>query len=185
MRMLDLGTGDGDLWQFAPTTFEWHAVDLSQVGTRRAVARFPRLCGAVAIAESLPYPQEFFGAVIAADTMEHVFDVETSLREVKRVLAPGGIFALSVPAPNSLRQWALNHFVRQLPSFPLMLRLARVVVQRRRLFGNAAFQPIDRDLEIDHWCRRLEAQGFHVFMREEWPANPLTPIVYLLGTQRI
>lgn len=182
-RILDLGTGDGDLWQFAPAALEWHAVDISQVGTRRAVDRFPCLHGAVAIAESLPYPDNFFGTVIAADTLEHVFNVETSISEVKRVLAPKGIFALSVPAPNSLRKWAFNQFTRQLPSPLLFARLVKVVIRRRLLFGNAAFQPIDRDLGLDSWCNRLEAQGFHLFTKIEWPPSPLTPIVYLLGAR--
>jgi ubiquinone/menaquinone biosynthesis C-methylase UbiE len=182
-RLLDMGTGDGDLWQFAPTSLEWHAMDISQVGTSRAVARFPRLRATVAITESLPYSDSFFGAVIAADTMEHVFDVERSLCEVKRILTPGGRFALSVPAPHSLRQWAYNHFLRQVPSLTMLPRLFWTVARRQWLFGRAAFQPIDRDLALDDWCAQLERQGFRLTTTVEWPASPLRPIVYLIGTE--
>lgn len=182
-RILDMGTGDGDLWQFAPSSLEWHAIDISQVGTRRAVSRFPKLQATVAITESLPYSNDFFGAVVAADTMEHVFDVEESLGEVKRILQPGGKFALSVPAPHSLRQWAYNHFLRQRPSPAMLMRLLWSVAKRQWLFGRAAFQPIDRDLTLDDWCAHIKRQGFWLTSMEEWPASPLRPIVYLIGAE--
>lgn len=181
-RLLDLGTGDGDLWAFASSALEWHAVDISQVGVTRAHARFNRLRPAVAIAEHLPYPDNFFGAIVAADTMEHVFDLTKSLAEIRRVLAPGGHFALSVPAPKSLQTWAKNHFLRQYPNPRLILRLLRTVFKRQRLFGKAAFQPIDRDLALPYWYTLLQDQGFQVQRSTLWPVTPLEPIVYLLGT---
>lgn len=181
-RLLDLGTGDGDLWAFAAPSLEWHAVDISQVGVARAQTRFGRLRPAVAIAEHLPYPNNFFGAIIAADTMEHVFDLRQSLGEIRRVLAPGGHFALSVPAPKSLQTWAKNRLLRQRPDPLLFLRLVRTVLKRRRLFGKAAFQPIDRDLSLAHWRELLQNQGFQVQQSAIWPVTPLEPIVYLWGT---
>lgn len=181
-RLLDLGTGDGDLWAFASSTLEWHAIDISPVGVARAQSRFPRLRPAVAIAEYLPYPDHFFGAVIAADTLEHVFDLEQSLAEIRRILAPGGCFALSAPAPESLRKWAKNRLLRQRPDPLFMLRLLRTVLKRRMLFGKAAFQPIDRDLSLAHWCDLLQQQGFQVKQTKLWPMVPLEPIVYLVGT---
>ena len=181
-RILDLGTGDGDLWQFVPTSFEWHGIDISQVGTKRAQTRFPRLNATVAISEDLPYPDDFFGAVIAADTMEHVFNVEHTLTEIGRIIAPGGTFALSVPAPESLRKWAYNRIFRQVPSLPMMVQLSKIVMKRQFLFGKAAFQPIDRDLSMATWCELLEKNGFKIAETIEWPVQPLTPIVYLIGT---
>lgn len=181
-RLLDLGTGDGDLWAFAAPGLEWHAIDISQVGVARAQSRFARLRPAVAIAEHLPYPDNFFGAIVAADTMEHVFDLKQTLHEIRRVLAPGGHFALSAPAPNSLQTWAKNRFLRQSPNPRLFLRLLRTVFTRQRLFGKAAFQPIDRDLSLPHWHTLLQNQGFHIQGSSLWPVAPLEPIVYLLGT---
>ena len=181
-RLLDLGTGDGDLWAFAPAALEWYAIDISPVGVTRAQRRFPRLRPAVAIAEHLPYPDHFFGAIVAADTMEHVFDLEKSLIEIRRILAPGGKFALSVPAPESLRKWAKNRLLRQRPDPALLFRLFRTVLKRRLLFGKAAFQPIDRDLPLNHWRDLLQTQGFQMQQTTLWPAAPLEPIVYLLST---
>lgn len=182
-RLLDLGTGDGDLWEFAGAHWKKHAVDISQTGTRRAAMRFPTLRAAVSIAENLPYPDDFFGAVVAADTIEHVFSLEQSLQEVRRVLRPGGKFALSVPAPDSLRKWAANRLLRQVPSLKMLGQLLWVVARRQMLFGQAAFQPIDRDLSMKDWRALLHRAGFTITRTVEWPQSPLTPIVYLIGTE--
>ncbi len=182
-RLLDLGTGDGDLWEHATLDRSWHAVDISCVGVARAKQRFPRLHPATAIAEALPFADNYFGAVVAADTMEHVFDLNKSLREVRRVLAPGGKFALSVPAPASLRKWAGNRFWRQRPDLGMLFRLVQLVVKRQLLFGKAAFQPIDRDLSLAEWCAALDANHFEILHTEKWPLAPLEPIVFLIETR--
>lgn len=181
-RILDLGTGDGDLGEFIPAGREWHGLDISCVGVRRARTRFPNLQATVATAEKLPYADHCFGAVIAADTIEHVFDLDEALQEIRRVLVVGGKFALSVPTPNSLRRWARNRLLRQIPSPLLLFRLFRVVFWRILLFGRATFQPIDRDLSLSEWLSLLSAHRFQLLQVVEWPTSPLEPIVYLLSS---
>jgi SAM-dependent methyltransferase len=44
------------------------------------------------VAEAIPFPDASFDLVIATSVMEHVGDLELSLREIHRVLAPGGMF---------------------------------------------------------------------------------------------
>ena len=46
---------------------------------------------------SLPFPDGFFGAVLAFEVLEHVEDDETLLAEIARVLRPGGLFVMSTP----------------------------------------------------------------------------------------
>lgn len=183
-RMLDVGTGDGDLWQFAPPHWVWHAIDISPVGVRRAVNRFPKVLGTAGLAESLPYPDAFFGAVIAADTIEHLFDIGQGLREIKRVLAEGGYFALSVPTPNSLPKWAYNRFIGQRPQPLLLGKLLYTILLRTILFGHPTFQPIDRDLSLSQWQHILTAEGFTIEETIAWPKPPLKAIVYLIGTRK-
>lgn len=181
--LLDVGTGDGDLWQFAPEQWQWVAIDISQIGVRRTVDRFHKVLGAAGLAEGLPYPDDHFGAVVAADTIEHVFNIEASLAEIRRVLVTGGSFALSVPTPNSLPKWAYNRFVRQRPSPKLLVKLIYTIVWRTLLFGNPTFQPIDRDLSLAEWEQLLRNSGFIVERTVAWPEPPLKPIVYLIGTK--
>jgi len=43
-------------------------------------------------AESLPYADGSFSVIVCLDVLEHVRDLDATIREVARVLAPGGIF---------------------------------------------------------------------------------------------
>lgn len=52
---------------------------------------------AVAAAESLPYPENTFDAVLSHEVLEHVADDRQALAEIVRVLRPGGRLILFVP----------------------------------------------------------------------------------------
>ncbi len=52
----------------------------------------------------LPFPDGAFGSATTAETLEHVPDDAAAVRELGRVLAPGGILAGTVPADP--RQWS-------------------------------------------------------------------------------
>lgn len=43
-------------------------------------------------AESLPYADGSFSVIVCLDVLEHVRDLDATIREVARVLAPGGVF---------------------------------------------------------------------------------------------
>ena len=182
-RLVDIGMGNGELWEYAATSWKQFGIDLSPVGVRIAVASHSTLSASVAIAEGIPFPSNYFGSAIAADTLEHVMEIDQALCEIGRILAPGGKFALSVPAPDSLRNWAFNSFLRTRPSPLMLVRLIWVLIRRKWLFGSTTFQPIDRDLRLNEWLRILQAANFKITEVEEWPIAPKAPIVYLIETQ--
>jgi SAM-dependent methyltransferase len=49
-------------------------------------------------ATSMPFPDNSFDVVIAAEVMEHIPADQSALAEVARVLRPGGVAAVTVPA---------------------------------------------------------------------------------------
>ena len=45
----------------------------------------------------LPFANECFDGVLASEVFEHVFDIDASLREIHRVLKPGGYLLITCP----------------------------------------------------------------------------------------
>jgi 2-polyprenyl-3-methyl-5-hydroxy-6-metoxy-1,4-benzoquinol methylase len=52
--------------------------------------------------ESLPYEDNFFDIVVAGEIIEHIFDTDLFLAEIKRVLKPEGKLLISTPNIASL-----------------------------------------------------------------------------------
>ncbi len=76
-----------------------HVTDLSQgmvdVTLRNAENLGIDLEGRVADAESIPYPDDSFDLVVGHAVLHHIPDVELAMREVLRVLKPGGRFVFA------------------------------------------------------------------------------------------
>jgi len=61
-------------------------------------------------AEQLPFEDERFDLVIATSVIEHVSDLDRSLREIHRVLRPNGIFWFNAASSMSPRQAEISVF---------------------------------------------------------------------------
>jgi SAM-dependent methyltransferase len=112
--VLDLGCGTGAVAQALDLTHTVTGLDMSEKALDYCRARgLTRLVQGDAMA--LPFPDASFDAVIALDVFEHLPDDEASFRECLRVLRPGGVLVLSVPAFRFLwgpHDVALHHFRR-------------------------------------------------------------------------
>jgi len=99
-RILDAGCGTGGLIRrLAPGRQEWAwtGIDVSPLACQLARER-----GAGDVREAsvtaLPFRDGEFAAVVSADVLYHLDDDEAALREMARVLCPGGVVVLNVPA---------------------------------------------------------------------------------------
>lgn len=113
-KVLDFGCGDGshcgDLAKAIRATYV--GMDVSQVAVERCRAH-----GLNAVhreANSIfPFEEESFDCVVSFEVFEHVTELELPLREILRVLTPGGFLVGSVPnsvhLPNRLLM-ALGYF---------------------------------------------------------------------------
>jgi SAM-dependent methyltransferase/ketosteroid isomerase-like protein len=95
---LDLGCGDGRL-SVELSAGALTVADVSLVALKRARRRLPE--ATVVLLEPghrLPFEPETFELVLMADMLHEVQDVAQLVPDVKRVLAPGGTVAITVPA---------------------------------------------------------------------------------------
>ena len=104
--VLDVGCGPGMMLAAMPGDRPRIGIDVS-LEWLVVAKRLTRAAGveawlAAGHAESLPLSDEFFGTVIALDVLEHVGDQAAMLREIDRVLMPGGVFAAATPNRYSL-----------------------------------------------------------------------------------
>jgi len=95
---LDLGCGDGRL-TVELRAREVTAADVSLVALKRARRRLPdATIVLIEPGKRLPFEDESFELVLCADTIQEVQDVAQVVADVKRILVPGGMLAVTTPA---------------------------------------------------------------------------------------
>ena len=107
-RVLDLGAGEGRhaISAYLEAGVDVVGLDLSHTDLTVAQQRFGEfdlhdagrsVSFVQASGLGLPFGPATFDVVICAEVLEHVPEFEAVLREIDRVLVPGGVFAVSVP----------------------------------------------------------------------------------------
>ena len=108
-RLLDIGCGNGYITERIKSVtyhnMEFYGIDIQ--ADRVEAPSWLSLQKVDIDKEDLPYPDNFFGAIYCGEVIEHVFDTDHLLREIKRVLSPSGICVITTP---SLSSW-INRLV--------------------------------------------------------------------------
>jgi ubiquinone/menaquinone biosynthesis C-methylase UbiE len=160
--LLEIGCGVG-LWTsyLTPRVRRLYALDLDP-GEIAAARHWKSPSGAIsptaetrflcASADALPFPPETFSKVLAADVIEHVPDDRMAIREVARVLKPGGravVTTLLADRPTYVRRMEFDTHVREYSrdSFVALFSGASLVVERVFFFYYAPTL-IARELQV-------------------------------------
>ena len=160
--VLDLGCGEGRhvISAYIEADVQSVGVDLSVQDLRTTLEKFADfnepdneaksfgLSSANAL--ELPFADNTFDKVICSEVLEHIPDYRGALREIERVLKPGGLFCASVPRrwPEKIC-WALSDAYYQVPGGHL--RIFRSNELRSEIEG-LGFDYYDR-----HWAHALHA----------------------------
>ncbi len=151
--VLDLGCGDG---HFASVAFPkpldvgldpW-AEPILEARTRNTYGIIVQSDGA-----KMPFPDGWFASAVSTSVLEHIPHVDDVIRDIARVLQPGGLFVFCVPN-------------QRFPEYLLGTQTLRKIglKQAAEAYGRF-FNRIARHAHTegpDLWCRRLEESGFHV-----------------------
>ncbi|NIN64977.1 MAG: methyltransferase domain-containing protein, partial [Anaerolineae bacterium] len=102
-RVLDVGCGGGNMPKairhYRPDLEVW-GTDLSMRSLRAGLSEPDGVRFGAARGERLPFSNGAFDAVTMFDVLEHLKEPDAALREVHRVLRPGGLFHLFLPLEN-------------------------------------------------------------------------------------
>jgi len=168
--LLDIGCGDGHFAQVVlgsvDVGLDLDVPKLLQSGHRHVYRHLD-----AGSATCLPYRDGAFRAVLANCALEHMPDLDAVLREVRRVLEPGGSFVFTVP--NDVHNGNLS-----------VARLLDRVGLRR---AAAAYREWFRKIQVhfhmyspEEWARRVEAHGFRVLVRKDY-LSPRATVLLELG----
>lgn len=131
-RVLDLGCGNGDLGRYKPTGAQVYGLDLNVVALTQAQQYEKVQVWDLDSPDPLPYPDQYFDAVVAKDILEHLQKPWRTLSEVKRVLRGEGIVLASVICERGHRTWSDYTHVRGF-----------TIQSLRQMFQDAGFEVVD------------------------------------------
>lgn len=107
VRTLEIGAGLGEHLEYERLTPEqergYHALDLRENMIAELVRRRPAIQGMVGDCQRrLDFPDGHFDRVIAIHVLEHLPDLPAAVREMRRVIAPGGMLLAVIPCEGGL-----------------------------------------------------------------------------------
>jgi len=162
--ILDVGCGDGT---FGRILFNGVTIDAGvdrdekEIERARATRCYDDL--RVSKVERLPFESETFATVYSNCVLEHIPDIETALREIHRVLVPGGALYITVPNPRCVTYLLWRDIFRRLRLAGLADWYSNLTL---RLFN------AEHVLEAEEWAELLGRVGLTTERHE--PYMPLT-----------
>jgi ubiquinone/menaquinone biosynthesis C-methylase UbiE len=132
-RILEAGSGSGSITNWFATrhsSVNFVGVDISQIGVSMARQKAPSNAEfKVADLKRLPFDRDSFDFCFSQSVIEHIVGWEEAIRELRRVLVPGGQLLIrvsngdidSIPRRRAVFRYLFlkNHVSAQVPSFEL------------------------------------------------------------------
>ncbi|MDZ4253694.1 MAG: class I SAM-dependent methyltransferase [Sulfuritalea sp.] len=123
----------------------------------------------------LPYADKTFPAIVSSSVLEYVVDLDSTLAELHRILAPGGWLLVTIPDSRHPHR-RLEALKRLLLSLPLV----GAWLEHGRWAEGAAYLRLSRNrFSPSVWIRIIAEHGFHVE-----PVGPCEGPLLLLTARR-
>jgi SAM-dependent methyltransferase len=155
--IVDIGSGDGTFVEIAFPGKRVFGIDPIRGDTHEAAGRGVYAGLSVANGASLPFGDASFASAISNCVLEHVVPLDETLREVARVLRPGGRFVASVVG---------HRFPQDLLGTTLLNAIGMDGSRYGRWFNKLSYH--FNTLSPDGWRARFEQAGLEVVLRRPY-----------------
>ena len=170
-RVLDIGCNRGyDMMRLAERmqSLKIYGLDVSRDDVRVAAERArltqnPEIFAFVlSLVEKAPFRDGVFDAIICSEVVEHLPDPAAALREISRLLRPGGVLALTTPNSGNklhkLRKFLPGTLRAKADEWQEMQR----EIDRTRRMAQGVNLPHISELSSKEWCEMCRGVGLDV-----------------------
>ncbi|GAC1325437.1 MAG: hypothetical protein NVSMB14_17650 [Isosphaeraceae bacterium] len=161
LTLVDVAIGDGVYLNWLPKDWKIVGVDISTAQLRNCRARIGerQVALAMAEAEGLPFREGKFDAALSIGGLNHFNDPEKALRELSRVVKPGGTIVVSdehpditgkmighrlgIPGLVKLDNWVVSRVMHLGPEFTELVernRLLDIAAIGKKVFDDCKFE---------------------------------------------
>ena len=138
-RILNLGAGEGELNHLIHSYCEdLYACDINEDDVEFGKLINPLVVYSVQDGTNLSYQNNYFDVVICMEVLEHVEDEEKLLKEIYRVLIPGGLTIITFPSINFPITYDPLNFI--LGYFNVNLPIGAYAFGHTKLLNNTLFE---------------------------------------------
>ncbi len=98
IKLLDAGSGKGRLTFYSgASNLEWYGLDIDTKRMRqaRSLGCYRLVMGN--IEGGVPFADDTFDIIVSSHVLEHLYNPSAAVKELHRVLAPGGLIVVGVP----------------------------------------------------------------------------------------
>ncbi len=104
--LLDIGCGGGELAEYIHG--ELYGIERNRIKAEIAKTKSYREVIIGDAEEDLPFSNNYFDTVVCTEVLEHLLDPRKALKNIYRILKPGGLLLVSVPNPQGLRRFLFD-----------------------------------------------------------------------------
>ena len=179
LRVLEIGCGCGSEAElFARAGAHYTAIDLTNAAASITRRRFQLLgfegCFVQGDAENLPFPDASFDLVYSHGVLHHTPDTPRTIREIYRVLSPGGRAVVMLYYRDSFNYQVNLRIIRRLRAY--LLRMDLGIKLARRISGETE-KALRRHAEFIREDRHSYLDMQNVLNRNtDGPDNPLSQV---------
>ena len=147
-EILEVGCGDGsftkELSRFVPRV---SAIDISPQQIELNTRKLPQVDFKTHdLSQPLPFAENRFTAIWCSEVLEHLFDPAFALREMHRVLKPGGFVLVTVPYHGTFKNVCIalfkwdHHFDPEYPHIRFFTKTTLARIAAKAGFADLVFQ---------------------------------------------